>query len=217
MAIDQYGNEYNFEVQNVSSGAAPKRARYNIDMLDLRHLKAGDDFDDPPETYVIFITAKDVLGYGLPIYHIDRHINELGVKFDDMAHIIYVNGENKSDTPLGRLMQDFQNADPAKMHSRLLADKMKHLKSLDEEECKMSNIVEEYVAERMAEAKAELAKAEAARAESEAARVKAEEKAATSKLDSIKNLMKNTHWSAEKAMEAIGIPKSDYTQYLALL
>ena len=81
----------------------------------------------------------------------------------------------------------------------------------------MCNIVEEYVAARMAEAKAELAKAEAARAESEAARVKAEEKAATSKLDSIKNLMKNTHWSAEKAMEAIGIPKSDYTQYLALL
>ena len=217
LAIDQYGREYNFEVQNVSSGAAPKRARYNIDMLDLRHLKAGDDFDDLPETYVIFITAKDVLGYGLPIYHIDRHINELGIKFDDMAHIIYVNGENKSDTPLGRLMQDFQNADPAKMHSRLLADKMKHLKSLDEEVCKMCNIVEEYVAERMAEAKAELAKSEAARAESEAARVKAEEKAATSKLDSIKNLMKNTHWSAEKAMEAIGIPKSDYTQYLALL
>ena len=85
LAIDQYGNEYNFEVQNVSSGAAPKRARYNIDMLDLRHLKAGDDFDDLPETYVIFITAKDVLGYGLPIYHIDRHINELGIKFDDMA------------------------------------------------------------------------------------------------------------------------------------
>ena len=74
----------------------------------------------------------------------------------------------------------------------------------------MCNIVEEYVAERMAEAKEELDK-------EKAARVKAEEKAATSKLDSIKNLMKNTHWSAEKAMEAIGIPKSDYTQYLALL
>ena len=53
------------------------------------------------------------------------------------------------------------------MHSRLLADKMKHLKSLDEEVCKMCNIVEEYVAERMAEAKAELAKAEAARVKAE--------------------------------------------------
>ena len=69
----------------------------------------------------------------------------------------------------------------------------------------MCNIVEEYVAERLAEEKA--------------ARLRAEEQAATaiSKLDSIKNLMKNMHWSAEKAMEAIGIPKSDFTRYLALL
>lgn len=64
----------------------------------------------------------------------------------------------------------------------------------------MCNIVEEYVAERLAEAKAE-AKAEAT----------------NNTLNSIKNLMKNTHWSAEKAMEAIGIPKSDFTHYLALL
>lgn len=68
-------------------------------MLDLRKLEAGDYFAALPETYVIFITAKDVLGHGLPIYHIDRHINELGIKFDDMAHIIYVNGENTSSTP----------------------------------------------------------------------------------------------------------------------
>ena len=69
-------------------------------------------------------------------------------------------------------MQDFQNADPAKMHSKLLADKMKHLKSLDEEVCKMCNIVEEYVAERMAEAKAE---------------------ATNNTLKSIRKLMQKTH------------------------
>ena len=60
----------------------------------------------------------------------------------------------------------------------------------------MCNIVEEYVAKRLAEAKAE---------------------ATNNTLNSIKNLMKNTHWSAEKAIEAIGIPKSDFTRYLALL
>ena len=64
----------------------------------------------------------------------------------------------------------------------------------------MCNIVEEYVAERLAEAKAE-AKAEAT----------------NNTLNSIKNLMKNTHWSAEKAMEAIGSPKSHFTHDLALL
>lgn len=159
-AIDQNGTEYNFEVQNASSGASPKRARYNSDMLDLRKLEAGDDFAALPETYVIFITAKDVLGHGLPIYNIDRHINELGIKFDDMAHIIYVNGENTSSPPLGMLMQDFQKSNPAEMHSRLLANKMKQLKSVDEEVSKMCNIVEEYVAERLAEEKAKVAEAE---------------------------------------------------------
>lgn len=198
--IDQYGREYNFEVQNASSGAAPKRARYNSDLLDLRKLNSGDDFDALPETYVIFITAKDVLGYGLPIYHIDRHINELGVHFNDMAHIIYVNGENTSSTPLGKLMQDFQKSDPSKMHSQLLANRMKYLKSVDEEVNKMCNIVEEYVAQRVAEVEA-----------------KAAAKEKNNKLDAIRNLMKKTCWSAEEAMDAIGIQKADYPQYLALL
>ena len=49
------------------------------------------------------------------------------------------------------------------------------------------------------------------------AKAEAKAEATNNTLNSIKNLMKNTHWSAEKAMEAIGIPKSDYTQYLALL
>lgn len=207
-ATDHNGAEYNFEVQNASSGADPKRARYNSDMLDLRNLKAGDNFTELPETYVIFITATDVLKHGLPIYHIDRHINELGIHFNDMSHIIYINGENRSSTPLGILMQDFQKSDPAKMHSQLLAEKMKCLKSVNEEVTKMCNIVEEYAAQRVAEAVAEI---EAAKAEAEA------KAATTSKLDSLKNLMKKTHWSAEEAMDAIGIQKADYPQYLALL
>lgn len=122
---------------------------------------------------------------------------------DTTTICLNVNGENTSPTSLDLLMQDFKNADTAKMHSKLLADKMKYLKSTDEEVNKMCNIVEEYVAERLAE--------------SEAARAEAEAKAATSKLDSIKNLMKNMHWSPEEAMCAIGIPKADYTRYLAML
>ena len=150
-ATDQYGREYNFEVQNANSGADPKRARYNSDMLDLRKLKAGDDFAQLPETYVIFITANDVLGYKLPIYHIERCIMEVGKKFNDSAHIIYVNGENTDDTPLGRLMLDFKQPDASKMSSKLLSDRMKYLKSTDEEVTKMCNIVEEYTAKRYAE------------------------------------------------------------------
>ena len=200
-ATDQYGNEYNFEVQNANDGAEPKRARYNIDMLDFRKLNAGDDFDQLPETYVIFITAKDVLGYGLPIYHIERCIMEVSQQFNDKAHIIYVNGENTDDTPLGKLMQDFKQPDADKMHSKLLSDRMKYLKSTKEEVTKMCNIVEEYSAKRF----------------NEGMRIgehKGEHKAL---LKSIKNLIKKKQYSPLEAMEAIGIEQSQYKQYLALL
>ena len=54
----------------------------------------------------IFITRDDVLGYGLPIYHIDKQIKEVGESFQDEAHIIYVNSRKQEDTELGKLMHD---------------------------------------------------------------------------------------------------------------
>ena len=38
-----------------------------------------------------FITRDDILGYGLPIYYIDRQIKKINKAFQDEAHIIYVN------------------------------------------------------------------------------------------------------------------------------
>ena len=38
-----------------------------------------------------------------------------------------------------------------------------------------------------------------------------------STINSIRNLLKNMHWSADAAMAAIGIEQSQYKQYLALL
>lgn len=208
-ATDQYGREYNFEVQNANSGADPKRARYNSDMLDLRKLKAGDDFAQLPETYVIFITANDVLGYNLPIYHIERCIMEVGKKFNDSAHIIYVNGENTDDTPLGRLMRDFKQPDASKMSSKLLSDRMKYLKSTDEEVTKMCNIVEEYTAKRYAEG-IQLGER---RGEIRGER-KGEHKTL---LNSIKTLMQTMHLSATEAMDALRVDETKRSQYMALL
>ena len=82
---------------------------------------------------------------------------------------------------------------------------MKYLKSTNEEVIKMCNIVEEYTAKKVAEA--------AARSRDEGIR----EGLLIANLTNIKNIMQNKHWSAEEAMAAIGIPKSDFTRYLALL
>ena len=46
-----------------------------------------------PETYIIFITSNDVLVGGLPIYTIERTVQETGKLFNDKAHIVYVNAK----------------------------------------------------------------------------------------------------------------------------
>lgn len=144
LVIDQYDHKYDFEVQNANDGASPKRARFNSDMLDLLSLDKGADFKDLPETYVIFITAEDVLGHRLPIYHINRYVEEINQPFQDKSHIIYVNGSCTNDTLLGKLMQDFNQPDPNKIHAKLIADRMKYLKSTDKEVTEMCKLVEEY-------------------------------------------------------------------------
>ena len=83
-----------------------KRARYHCGLLDMNLLNPGDPFDSLPETYVIFITKNDVLGYNLPINHIQRRIKETGEIFQDGQHILYVNSKKQDDTELGRLMHD---------------------------------------------------------------------------------------------------------------
>ncbi len=57
--------------------------------MDMNTLKNGEDFDRLPETYVIFITRDDVLGYDLPIYHIERKIKEVEGAFRT-KHILFM-------------------------------------------------------------------------------------------------------------------------------
>lgn len=143
--VDLKKKQYDVEMQKADSGAKPKRARYNSSLMDADSILQGEDTELLPETYVIFITENDVLEGNLPIYHIDRTIKENGKLFDDKAHIIYVNGEVKNDTPLGRLMQDLSCVNPDEMNYKELADRARYFKK-DEEGCKiMSKIMEEII------------------------------------------------------------------------
>ena len=74
--------------------------------MDMNTLNTGQDFDELPESYVVFITRDDVLGYGLPIYHVNRIIEEICEDFGDESHIVYVNSKHRDDTELGQLMHD---------------------------------------------------------------------------------------------------------------
>lgn len=43
-------------------------------MLDSKMLKARQEFKELKDSYVIFISENDVMGAGLPLYHIERMI-----------------------------------------------------------------------------------------------------------------------------------------------
>jgi len=128
-AKDSTGKVYDIEIQRADHGAGAKRARFNSSMIDTKLLDVGDNFEKLPESYVIFITENDVLGLGLPVYHIDRIIQESGVCFGDGSHIIYVNGAYQNNTTdIGKLMHDFRCSEANSMHFDTLAKRIKYFK-----------------------------------------------------------------------------------------
>ena len=146
LAQEQQGKIFNVEVQRSNKGANEKRARFHSSMIDSRMLKAGQEFKELRDSYVVMITQKDYLGYGLPIYTINRYIEELGTVFQDGSHIIYVNGSYKGNDAIGKLISDFGCKNSKDMHYQELAESVKHFKEEGGKEV-MCQAVEEYARE----------------------------------------------------------------------
>ena len=158
-AKDKDEKVYNIEIQREGKGAGCKRARFHSSMIDTKMLLAGQDFDVINESYVIFITESDVLGAGLPLYHIDRVVQELGEGFNDGSHIIYVNGAYKNDEePIGKLMHDFRCTSAVDMFYPPLADSMRFFKETDGGRERMCKAFEELAEKRALEERKEFAR-----------------------------------------------------------
>lgn len=152
LAKDGDGHFFNVEVQRSDEGALAKRARFYSSVLDTHFLQSNHDYAELPESYVIFITENDVLGKGLPLYHVERIIKEDGTDFSDGACIVYVNSKIRDDTPLGRLMQDMYCTDPKQLHYSEFVERMEFLKYSKEVEATMVDPIEVYAEKRAKEA-----------------------------------------------------------------
>ncbi len=131
-AVDSTGRHYDIEVQRQDKGAGERRARFNSSMLDSKLLNAGQNPDELPDSYVIFITENDVRKQNRPIYRFSRMDEETKEIFEDGSHIIYVNGAYKNDeTPIGQLMHDFRCVEAEDMHNKVLADKVRYFKETE--------------------------------------------------------------------------------------
>ena len=155
LAEDSEGKLYDCEVQRANEGATARRARYNSSMMDSRALAKGAEFAALPETWVIFITENDIYGAGCPLYHVERIVQETQRPFDDGAHILYVNGANRDDTPLGRLMQDFFCERPEQMNYAELAKRADYFKAEAEGVNAMCELMEKFGEKKLEEGRLE--------------------------------------------------------------
>ncbi len=155
-------------------------------------LKAGQDFSELQDSYMVFITRTDIFGHGIPVYTIDRHFRETDEFFDDGSHIIYVNGAYKGDDAIGNLVHDFACKESKDMYYPELAKGMKHFKEEGGRK-KMCEAVEKYGDRR-----------------AESARI-------NNLLENVRNLMESMKWSAEQAMSAMKVSEADKAMLLKKL
>ena len=196
---------YDVEIQRSDEGAVPRRARYNSSMIDSREVSKGTLFPDLPETYVIFITEHDVWKRGKPLYTVRRTFEDTEEVFNDGAHILYVNGEYQSESPLGHLMHDFFCTNPNDMYSEVLAERVRFFKEDEKGVATMCKVMEEIyndgiaIGEVRGEVRGEIRGAE------------------TERIKNIKSLIQHMGITAEAAMDALNIAKNDQPKYLTLL
>jgi hypothetical protein len=189
-AVDSEGKVYNVEVQQADSGAVPQRARFHSAMVDTRMLRKKQEFKEIKDSYIIFITKNDVLGGGLPLYHIDRVITELDKSFGDGAHIIYVNGAYKNtDTAIGKMVHDFGCANASDMYCTVLKNQVRYYKETEGGQEIMCEIIEEYA--------------------KEYAKEYAEDTRIESLLNSVTSLMDTMKLTVDQAMNAMKISSED--------
>ena len=188
-AVDSAQKRYNIEVQRDSQGAGPRRARYHSSLMDANILLAGDDTENLPESYVIFITEHDVFGRGQAVFHARRTMEGTEDLFADGSHILYVNGAYRGESPVGKLMHDFSCTNPGDMNYALLAERVRYFKGDKEGVRTMCRIWEEVRDEGWVEG--------------------LKEGAMGNLLANIKALMETMGFTVEQAMDALQVPEED--------
>lgn len=181
-AEDSAGKVYDIEVQNEDAGADVHRARFHSSMLDTKMLKEKQKFKEIHDSYVIFITKNDYMKMGLPMYHVERIVQESEALFGDGSYIIYVNGSYKNDgDPMGKLMHDFRCTSAVDMFYQELAKSVRHFKETEGGRNQMCKAMEERI----------------------------DRERIDNSFEHIKNLMDAMKMTAEQAMAVLKIPDAD--------
>ena len=106
--MDVYAREanrvYDIEMQAGAEPLIGQRFRYYQSALDTTALAPGKDYDELPESFIIFMCAYDPFDRGIPLYTLERHCREAPVlTVDCTAHLIALNARAWDALPYGAL------------------------------------------------------------------------------------------------------------------
>lgn len=103
---------YDLEMQAQPELRLGKRFRYYQSALDVRELPSGDDYDQLPESFIVFLCSQDPFGYDVPLYRFERSCSLVpDLSLGDASHWLALNaraweaGENEDLVDLLRYMQ----------------------------------------------------------------------------------------------------------------
>ena len=208
-ATDSEGRKYDLEIQRSDRGAGTHRARYHSSAMDIENLDAGQDFDELPDTYTIFITEHDILGRGRPFYQIERVTLDDGIPFQDGSHILYINGEYRDDTPLGKLMHDFSCWNPEDMNYSLMEETTRYYKETPEGVEYMCRAFEEVRNESFSRGMQQGIQQGMQQGMQQGTRQTA--------VSNIRSLMANLNLTPKQAMDALSVPDENRAEYMKMI
>ncbi len=94
MVQDKAGKIYDIEMQTTDQKNLPKRMRYYQCAIDSSILNKGKDYNDLPDTFIIFFCTFDYINKGLPIYTLKTMSSEVPeYNFKDGVNKIIVNSK----------------------------------------------------------------------------------------------------------------------------
>ncbi|MBQ3076886.1 MAG: Rpn family recombination-promoting nuclease/putative transposase, partial [Clostridia bacterium] len=89
---DENQTRYDIEMQNVRKQSLERRARYYQSGIDRRFLQEGADYDELPESYIIFVCNFDYFRRGLACYKRISSMEDCpGLVYEDGSHVCFLN------------------------------------------------------------------------------------------------------------------------------
>ncbi|MDY4893180.1 MAG: Rpn family recombination-promoting nuclease/putative transposase [Agathobacter sp.] len=95
---DDENTVYDLEMQTSAKKNLPKRLRYYQGVIDLNLIEKGDDYDQLPESVIIFICTFDYFGKKLPFYVFENRCEAMPeLLLGDATKKIFVNPYGNRD------------------------------------------------------------------------------------------------------------------------